>query len=386
MSTKIRRKNTAVVEQLLQAPELVPFFQAVRLLERAATLHNRALTSKRGLTVNNELAVNGGRMNDRAVGQFTPPHTEVVRFAAYLSLGFPGSEIIRIQKQALHQSSRWELVVGFMGLTGSTGVLPFHYTEILFQRLKLRDESLKDFLDLFNHRSISLFYQAGVKYRLPVAYERHKLMLQRRERVDAHTHAILSLLGLGTDHLLDQLNIHHESLVYFAGLLSQRTRPANGLRQFLTHYFAVPVEIQEFIGEWHDLIDDVRSRLPYPGNPRGQNACLGRSAILGSKGWFAQGKIRIVLGPLNHEQFRRFAPGTTTLRRLNEIVRLYAGTELETEYVLRVARRHIPNRIQLRQNTPPTIGWDTWLASQTTTDAANEDTLDITVSSGRLHD
>lgn len=386
MSTKIRRKNTAVVEQLLQAPELVPFFQAVRLLERAATLHNRALTSKRGLTVNNELAANGGRMNDRAVGQFTPPHTEVVRFAAYLSLGFPGSEIIRIQKQALHQSSRWELVVGFMGLTGSTGVLPFHYTEILFQRLKLRDESLKDFLDLFNHRSISLFYQAGVKYRLPVAYERHKLMLQRRERVDAHTHAILSLLGLGTDHLLDQLNIHHESLVYFAGLLSQRTRPANGLRQFLTHYFAVPVEIQEFIGEWHDLIDDVRSRLPYPGNPRGQNACLGRSAILGSKGWFAQGKIRIVLGPLNHEQFRRFAPGTTTLRRLNEIVRLYAGTELETEYVLRVARRHIPNRIQLRQNTPPTIGWDTWLASQTTTDAANEDTLDITVSSGRLHD
>src|SRR5690606_25944663 len=222
----------------------------------------------------------------------------------------------------------------------------------------------------------------GVKYRLPLAYERQKLIQQRRERLDSHTHAILSLLGLGTDHLLDQLNIHHESLVFFSGLLSQSTRPANGLRQLLAYYFDVPIEIQEFIGEWHDLIDDVRSRLPYPGNPLGQNACLGRSAILGSKGWFAQGKIRVLIGPLDAEQFHRFAPGTTTLQRLNEIVKLYSGSELDTEYVLRVARRHIPNRIQLRQATPPTIGWDTWLASQAT-DEANEETLDIRVSSAR---
>ncbi len=371
MPTEIRRKNLAVVERLQQSPELVPFFQGVRLLERASVLHNQTAA--------------GSRMNDRPVGQFTPPHTEVLRFYAYLSLGFPGSEIIKVQQQ-MFDRGRWQMMVGFIGLTGSTGVLPFHYTELLFQRLKLRDESLRDFLDLFNHRTISLFFQAGVKYRLPIAYERHKLVQQRRERLDAHTHAILSLIGLGTDHLLGQLDVRHETLVFFAGLLNQRTRPASGLRQFINHYFAVPVEIEEFVGEWHDLIDDVRSRLPYPGHPLGQNACLGRSAILGSKGWFAQGKIRIVLGPLNHEQFRRFAPGTTTLRRLHEIVRLYAGTELETEYVLRVARRYIPQRIQLRQAAPPTVGWDTWLASQAAPDAANEDTLDITVSSGRLYE
>jgi len=370
MSTKIRRKNTAVIERLLQLPELVPFFQAVRLLERAAVLHNRA----RGGTV----------MNERTVGHFTPPMTEFARFSAYLSLGFPGSEIIRIQKENAGKGSRWHVTVGFMGLTGSTGVLPFHYTEILFQRLKMRDESLRDFLDLFNHRIVSLFFQAGVKYRLPLAYERQKLIQQRRERLDSHTHAILSLLGLGTDHLLDQLKLNHESLVFFAGLLSQRTRPANSLRQLLAYYFDVPVEVQEFIGEWHDLIEDVRSRLPYPGNPMGQNACLGKSAILGGKGWFAQGKIRVLIGPLNAEQFQRFAPGTTTLRQLNEIVKLYSGSELDTEYVLRVARRHIPRRIQLRQESPPTIGWDTWLASQVThTD--RDDTLDIRVSSARLN-
>ena len=371
MSTQIRRKNTAVIEQLLQSPELVPFFQAVRLLERGAIFHNRSRT--------------GPPMNERSVGRFTPPNTEVLRFSAHLSLGFPGSEIIRIQREHAGQASRWHMPIGFMGLTGSTGVLPFHYTEILFQRLKMRDESLKSFLDLFNHRIIALFFQSGVKYRLPLAYERQKLIQQRRERLDSHTHAILSLLGLGTDHLLDQLTIHHESLVYFAGLLSQRTRPANGLRQLLAYYFDVPVEVQEFVGEWHELIDDVRSRLPYPGNPKGQNACLGRSAILGGKGWFAQGKIRVLIGPLNAEQFKRFAPGTTTLRRLNEVVKLYSGSELETEYVLRVARQHIPRRIQLCQNTPPTVGWDTWLASQASNDLDTEGTLDIRVSSARLN-
>lgn len=372
MSTQIRRKNTAVIEQLLQSPQLVPFFQAVRLLERGAIFHNQDRDES--------------FMNERIVGQFTPPSTEVLRFTTHLSLGFPGSEIIRIQRENVGQASRWHMNVGFMGLTGSTGVLPFHYTEILFQRLKLRDESLKSFLDLFNHRIVSLFFQAGVKYRLPLAYERQKLMQQRRERMDSHTHAILSLLGLGTDHLLDQLNIHHESLVFFAGLLSQRTRPANSLRQLLTYYFDVPVEVQEFVGEWHELIDDVRSRLPSPGNPKGQNACLGRSAILGGKGWFAQGKIRVKIGPLNAEQFKQFAPGTTTLRRLNEVVKLYSGGELDTEYVLKVTRQHIPRRIQLCQTAPPTVGWNTWLASQVSDDRDNnEGTLDIRVSSARLN-
>jgi len=88
---------------------------------------------------------------------------------------------------------------------------------------------------------------------------------------------------------------------------------------------------------------------------------------------------------LNAEQFKCFAPGTTTLRRLNEIVKLYAGSELDAEYVLRVARRHIPHRIQLRQTTPPTIGWDTWLASQVADPASNDGTLDIRVSSARLN-
>lgn len=372
MSAKIRRKNSAVIEQLLDDPNDVPFFQTVRLLERAAVLANRH---------EHDRMLN----NDQPVGLFTPPSTEVIRFQSNTSLGFPGAEILRVRSYTAEQRNQFKVLVSFLGLTGSTGVLPFHYSEMLFQRLKLKDDSLKDFFDLFNHRSVSLFFQAGMKYRLPATFERHKLFQHRSNRPDKATHALLSLIGLGTDHLTEQLTIPADSLVYFSGLLSQQTRPASAAKQMLAHYFDVPVDIQEFVGQWQDLIDDVRSRLPTPAQPKGQNACLGRNAILGGKGWFAQGKLRLIIGPLNAEQFRRFAPGTKNLASLNEIAKMYAGAQTDCEYVLRVARDDLPDRIQLKQKSPPTVGWDTWLASKPRQGEENRGTMDIVVSSGRLN-
>lgn len=364
------RKDSSVIEELLHAPEGVPFLQAVRLLERSTTWANKG---------------SGQRHSHNVVGQFTPPASEIVRFHAQVSLGFPSHELVKISQKSTALGLQWHMVTCFMGLTGSTGILPFHYTELLFQRLKLKDESFKKFLDLFNHRSISLFYQASTKYRLPLAYEREKLLPSRRDRSDNHTQALLSLMGLGTAHLQEQLNVRPESLVFFAGLLSQATRPAVSVKQMLAHFFGVPVAINEFVGQWHDLIPDVRSRLPTPGNSKGQNACLGRSAIVGGKGWFVQGKMQVVLGPLNDEQFKRFAPGTGNLKRLNEMAKLYAGAEVETEYVLRVARRNIPSRMQLRQSGPPTLGWDSWLSSSTHSAGSGDGTVDIKVSPGQIN-
>lgn len=371
MPAKNRRKNITVTDSVQYDPSEVPFFQLVRLLERAAVFANRV----KGKPIQNQ----------SAVGRFTLPTKEVIHFQSSNTLGFPESEVLRVERKHGDERDYWQVLISFMGLSGASGVLPFHYSEVLFQRLKLKDPSLQHFFDMFNHRSVSLFFQAGVKYRLPVAYERHKLTQQRVIKPDQHTHALLSLIGLGTDHLTDQLCVPQESLIYFSGLLSQQTRPASALKQMIAHYFDVPIEIKEFTGEWHELIDDVRSKLPTPAQPKGQNACLGRSAILGGKGWFSQGKLRIVLGPLNEEQFKRFAPGTKNLATLNEITKMYAGTQTECEYILRVARDDLPHRIQLQQKSPPTIGWDTWLATKPRQGAENRGTMDIRVSSRRLN-
>jgi type VI secretion system protein ImpH len=370
MSTARRRKNPALIERLRDEPQAFSFFQAVRLIERAAA-HQRPPES--------------GSPSGHPVARFAPPTQEIVRFQTRPTLQFPAGEIESLDlATGSNGKAQWAMTVNFMGLAGCVGVLPFHYTELLLQRLKARDPALVRFLDLFNHRTVSLFFQAACKYRLPVEYERRKLHPMPNVERDPQTLILLSLIGLGTRRLTNALHTRDESLVFYAGLFNQKVRGVSGLRQILRHHFRIPVEIQQFIGQWQELIDDVRSRLAWRNNPRGRNVCLGRSAMLGRHGWYAQGKIRIFLGPLNLEQLRQFAPGTRSLRALSEIVRLYVGVELDYDFVIRVRRRDMPLRIQLRRDKPPVVGWNTWLSGMHTLDCDMDDTLDIRVSARRL--
>jgi type VI secretion system protein ImpH len=380
MSTKSGLQSSYIAEPrsitqaLLKHVHQFGFFQAVRLLERASIY-----AKQQGPRLGAEIAT-------KPVALFTPPYTETVRFKSYQTLKFPASEIKAIEafKNAAG-NEQWVMLVNFMGLSGAMGVLPYHYTETLLQRLKLKDESMMHFFDLFNHRTVSLFYQAGTKYNLPLEFERKRLNPPAGEEHDAASQALLSLTGFGTKYLLHRLHNPSESLIGFSGLFNQQIRTANGLQLILQHQFGIPAQIKEFVGQWQQLIDDVRTRLPTKSNPKGQNACLGRTVMLGQNGWFAQGKIRIILGPLNEEQLRRFAPGTNALKSLNELVKLYVGMEIDYDYIIRVKRSDIPDRIKLSSKNPLIIGWNTWLSNKPRPLTANEDTLDIVVTANRLH-
>ena len=374
MSTPSRRKNSAVVEQLLRSPHAYSFYQAVRLLERAALWESRTLTpGTRVLGARNSIA------------SFVPPATETIRLQTQSSFKFPEAEVHNIVRHSgTGPGPSWRMQTNFMGLTGSIGVMPYHYTELILQRLKKKDESLVHFLDLFNHRIISLFYQAGTKYYLPIEYERKKLANGTKKTRDTHTQALLSLIGLGTQGLTGRLQIKDESLLFYSGLLTQQVRTASGLKQVLQDYFDIPVKIQEFVGQWQELIPDIRTRLASRMMPKGQNARLGQSAMVGHKGWFAQGKIRISLGPLNREQFYRFAPGTKALRALNDMVRMYVGIERDYDFIIEVKRKDIPKKITLSKNPSPIIGWNTWLSTSDKPVQDNNETLKITVSANRL--
>lgn len=367
MPSPSRRKTATVVQDLTENPQVYSFFQAVRLLERSSTL-----------------AEKNRKKSARPVARFTPPGTEAIRFHSKQTLAFPTSEINSI-KQQVHKSGnqQWHMNVNFMGLTGAMSVLPYHYTEMILQRLKLKDESMGKFFDLFNHRTISLFYQAASKYRLPIEYERKKLHPPEREERDHHSQVFLSLIGLGTRGLSNRLYTKDESLIYYSGLFSQQVRTAAGLKQILQHHFNIPVEIKEFVGQWQELIDDVRTRLPSREIPKGQNNRLGRNVMLGKQGWFAQGKIRIILGPLNKDQLHTFAPGTRALKALDELIRIYIGMEHDYDFIIRVKRKDIPEKIQLGKGADTVMGWNTWLSTKPQRFDQDE-TVDIPVSAGRV--
>lgn len=337
-----------MISKLFKTPQAFSFFQAIRLLEIAARLQSAPGPRTR-------------LGKAPAVGGFTPPQQELLRLGSSHLLRFPEAEIEALVKHEAASQPAWNMTVNFLGLTGAAGVLPFHYTELVLQRSKAKDEALRSFLDLFNHRTLSLFYRAATKYRLPLAYEKGLTAGPDKAARDSHTRALLSLIGLGTGGLDDRMQIRDESLIFYGGLLTKQVRTASGLRQMLQDYFEVPVGIEEFLGSWEKIMPDARTRLASRAAPKGQNARLGRSIVFGQKGWFAQGKLRIRIGPLNRPQFQNFAPGSRTLQALNEMVRFYLGAGTDYDFVIEVDRRHLSDKVALGKKAKPIMGWNTWL-------------------------
>jgi type VI secretion system protein ImpH len=312
-------------EKLRREPFTFDFFQAVRLLERMFPERT-------------------------SVGQFSHPNTEVARFGAYPSLAFPASQI---QSMDWPEQKPAKMTVNFMGLTGPQGVLPNPYTTLLIERLRASDSSPRDFLDIFNHRIISLFYRAWRKYRFDVACE-------EGER-DLFTRHLLSLLGLGTDGLRDRQAVSDDTLVYYGGLLAQRPRSAQALQQILADYFEVPVEIEQFAGGWYRLDPETQCRLSEGSRDSGE---LGFGAVVGDEVWNQQSRVRIVLGPLTMERYADFLPDGPAWEPLRAWVKFFSNDEWDFEVKLILEREQVPAcTLGAEGASGPQLGWVSWVKS-----------------------
>ncbi|HMD97116.1 MAG TPA: type VI secretion system baseplate subunit TssG [Terriglobia bacterium] len=301
------------------------FFQAVRLLEKLLPVRT-------------------------PVGQFETPAKEVAHFGAHASLAFPASQI-----QALDwpENGPPRMTVNFMGLTGPEGVLPNPYTSLIIERLRASDRSTRDFLDIFNHRIISLFYQAWSKYRFDAAYGRGE-----RNRFFQE---LLSLVGLGTDGLQGRQAVPDEALVYYSGLLTQRPRCAENLRQILTDYFDVPVEIEQFAGGWYHLDPDTQCCLSEGASESEQ---LGLGAVVGDEVWNQQSRVRIILGPLSLERYLDFLPDGSCWEPLQAWVRFFSNQEFDFEVKLILERERVPGcELGADEAAGPRLGWVSWVKS-----------------------
>src|SRR5260370_37611886 len=113
------------------------------------------------------------------------------------------------------------MALKFIGPTGTTGALTSAYTEFTLERIRAKAPTLAVFFDIFNHRILSLFYQAWEKYRLAVAYE--------RDQDDPVSNHLMALVGMGTGGVRDRQPVPDQELVYCFGVLAVHTRPAVAL-------------------------------------------------------------------------------------------------------------------------------------------------------------
>ncbi len=346
MAAKGRRSPHNLIEALGKRPHRFEFFQAVRVLEMLGRRQGRDPRFEKL----------------RAVGEDADPKREAVRFTAAQSLAFPTSEIATFREtkpepEAKKPPGPPRMSVGFMGLTGPSGVLPQQFTEMLIRSVRSKSVSLRDFLDLFNHRTISLFYRAWEKYRLPPSYERGGAGGN-----DAISGALYDLVGLGSGHLRKRLKVNDEALIHYSGHLSHGPKSAAGLESMLSDYFERPVEIEQFKGRWMNLALDELSTLPGPHDLESSFCQLGVTAVIGDRVWDVQGSFRIKLGPLTYAQFVRFMPSGDELKKLAELTRLYIGPGLSVDVQLTLAKDDVPDcQLVADGDGAPRLGWNTWI-------------------------
>ena len=323
--------NQAAPKDLMDSPlghELVEeahsfqFFQAVALLQRL-------------------------RANMRPVGHFSSPADEVVRFRINQRLGFPASEV---QKLEIKGDAPADMMVNFMGLTGPMGVLPYTYSELILERAKAKDYSLASFLDIFNHRAISLFYRAWQKSRFPVTYSSGPR--------DLFTQYLLDLVGLGTGGLRNRQEIEDEALLHYVSLMAMQARSATALEQILADYFEVPVEIQQFTGAWYSIDRSTQCLMQ---DEETVSAQIGLGATVGDAVWDRQGRVRIRIGPLSMERYNDFLPQGSAYDALRAITKFFSNQCLDFEAQLVLDRAEVPAvELDLDSSQPTRLGWVSW--------------------------
>jgi len=323
MVDETRAASDSLIRRLRERPYDFDFFQAVRRLESA-------------------------NPNLPRVGYSQRPQEDLIRFCQKVSLAFEPSAIEAYFEPADEGVGR--LSVTFLGLLGTNGPMPLLITEYVYDRLhNHRDRTLARFLDIFNHRMISLFYRAWACNQQTVSHD--------RKEKDWFAYYIGSLFGIGMDSFLKRDAVPDVAKLHYAGRLSCQTKNAEGLQEILHGYFGVPVAIEEFVEQWIELPRKYCCQL----GKSPDNASLGSTSIVGSRFLECQQKFRVKCGPMCFSDYERLLPRSESLGRFATWIHNYIGDELSWELNLVLRHEEIP---KVRLGELGQLGWTTWLGGR----------------------
>jgi type VI secretion system protein ImpH len=316
-------KDGTVEDWLFAEGYRFDFFQAVRLLEMAHS-------------------------SEISVGEGAEPSREAVRFKSAVGLDFPASDVAEVKPPGSGGTPA-DMTVNFMGLAGLLGPLYTPSTEEILERAGQKDTAFKDFLDIFNHRLVSLLYRIRKIHRVAL-----DLKAPGQDRVSNY---LYSLMGLGTSGLRGRMQIRDRALLFYAGLIGQQPRSMVGLEFILADYFQIKVKGHQFYGQWYNLEESQWTSI----GSRGQNQRLGQDAVIvGTRVWDQHGRFEVGLGPLTLEQFLEFLPIGWGFAPLCDLTKFYVGDELDFSFQLTLKAAEIPGS-RLSANNGARLGWTSWL-------------------------
>lgn len=302
-----RRVDASLIDQLLVEPHRFEFFQAVRLIEQAK-----------------------------------PPLR--LRYRNRLSLSFPPNQIENVSGDG---EDVIRITPAFMGMLGSHGVLPLHYSDRINQHEKnSSDGGPRAFLDMLSHRALEMFYQAWAKHRPEC--------MATPDGGDEFMTMLTALSGASASgEILDR-----ETLAFYAMQIRSRAVSAPLLAGMYSDYFSVPIAIDQLVGEWQDLPLQDQAALGVA------NVDLGDGVMLGARIYGCDSRARLRIGPLDKERYEGFLPGRSAASHLAALLALQCGVGMTYEVHL-IQRAADMQGVRLDAGRDATLGVNTCLVGET---------------------
>ena len=259
-----------------------------------------------------------------------------MRLRGHPSLSFPPRDVMTVEVgEHMDGRTRFDLEIACMTLYGVDTPLPLHITEKI---LHSDSTAVRDFLDIFNHRILSLLYRIWGRYRLHVG------CTQWGE--DDLTRQINDLIDLPEIPMA----------LRYAGIFFQRPRSATGLEHLLRAYFPdVPVAVEQCLPR--EITISPRQQCQV-----GMSGCsLGQDLILGERIVEVNGSFRVCVGPLSREHRGDFLPDSDQVQRIHALVDAWCQEPLDWELLVLRASEDIQSACLSGDNPRTRLGINSWL-------------------------
>jgi len=334
-------ENETAQDEPVEAPDSqAPPPPVAELMERASTVLTAAPNSSffHIVALMERLTMEAVRIGDDG-----PPSKERIRFRHDYDLGFHAGDIAKAEVKELPRNAEgfleapipyFDVRTTFLGLTGTISPLPLYIAEEILHEDDTNPVR-RDFLDVFHHRLISLFYRSITKYMPAREHVTHSADIWMRRA--------LFLTNLDPDISTRNLDVHPSVLVRLAPLLAGRGRGPRVLALALREVLREPLEpdgtvhIDQFAGGWIEVDEDQRMAIGM------RNCRLGSEAILGKRAFDQSGRFGIRIGPLHSHNYKRFTRDGDLLPVVKNVVELCTKEALDFDVRLELAADAVPS-------------------------------------------
>jgi type VI secretion system protein ImpH len=318
--------------------------QAVRVIEQVARLDK----------------ANG---DARRIGVDSPVHEEPLHFVASERMMIPTGDLAAIQQS---DGSQPVVVANVLGLVGATPALPATYSELQLQRRRLRDRSMSDFYNLFDHRALSFFYRASAKHKWTLAIEQPVGAAD----TDPITNVLLAVAGLPDPALRRRLAFDDTLLAPLAGEAADTRRSARSVEAMLRKITGLPLRVIEAEPRWAAIVVEEQTRIGRPGIARfaqlGGEDLAGpddppAAAMIGEAVLDAQHHYVVEVAPLSYSKLLSIATDGKALTEFADACRFAAGIVNKPLLRLGIAAADVRPMILGSAAAPACLGRTSWL-------------------------